>query len=361
MEVGAWDMSAKVVDTVSSFATAPAILGFTLVVVVSCAVMILGLEAATRLLLSGQVASWRAVAFGDQRVSFISRGAFQNRAGYPAYRPDSEIREVAYYPDSDGTMTREYDCTYRSDRLGFLSNSIRYEEAEILLLGDSNAQGQGGCAWLPRLSHDVRSRVYSTAVFGHGVKHWRNVLVDLEKIRTPPKVMIIFITDDFFRTDWVFDDAQLACITGDGDCRGMYWHPLSDNMAEQATETYARRDPGSRTADLKSLTKYHLIATYTLLRMIVGRQQVERRTFGDSLEILGAIADKYPLKLIWVNEHGETAGPGPRTRLLEKRLQRFDVTRCSIPLQGFLPRDRHPNRQGYDVLKSCVEQVVRGW
>jgi hypothetical protein len=259
-------MVAKVFDTVFSLPSVSVILGFTLVAVVSCGVIIFGLEVATRFLLAGQVTSWRAVAFGDQRVSFISRGAFQNRAGYPAYRPDTEVREVAYYPDSNGTMTREYDCTYRSDQLGFLSNSIRYAEAEILLLGDSNTQGQGGCAWLPRLEHDVRSRVYSTAVFGHGVKHWRNVLIDLEKMRTPPKVMITFITDDFFRTDWVFDDAQLACISGNGDCQGMYWHPLSDNMAEQAAERYARRNPSSGTADLKALTKYHLIATYTNAR-----------------------------------------------------------------------------------------------
>jgi hypothetical protein len=354
-------MVAKVVDSVLSVPSVSAMLGFALVAIVSCGAVIFGLEAATRLLLAGQVATWRAVAFGDQRISFISQGAFQNRAGYPAYRPDSEIREVAYYPASNGTMTREYECTYRSDRLGFLSNSIRYEEAEILLLGDSNAQGQGGCAWLPRLGHDVRSRVYSAAVFGHGVKHWRNVLADLEKIRAPAKVLIIFITDDFFRTDWVFDDAQLACISGHGDCHGMYWHPLSVNMAEEAAERYARRNPNSGAADLKALTKYHLIATYTLFRMMVGHQQVERRAFGESLEIVATIAAKYPLKLIWVNEHGEVAGPGPRTRLLEQRLKGFDVTRCSIPLQGFLPRDRHPNRQGYDVLKSCVEQAVRGW
>lgn len=332
-----------------------------LVVLVFSVGLVLSFEVAAHLVMPELVANWRALAFGDRRVLFISPGAIRDRAGYFNFRPDADIRAVTYYPNGKGRFTVEDDCTFTSDRLGFLSNTIAYQDSEILLLGDSFAQGSGGCAWMPRLAPDVRSRIYSAAVLGTGVKHWRNILRDLERLKKPTKILIVFITHDFFRDDWLFAQAQLDCLSNRGDCTGQFWYPVSDGMAKIAAERYALRNPALGRSGVTKFLRYHLIASFTLFEKLKRRMESASQIFEESVGIVTDMAKRYPLKLIWVNEKSEVEGPGPRTRLLWKRLEALDVTRCAIPADGFLPRDGHPNAKGYDVLKACVERVVRNW
>jgi hypothetical protein len=336
-------------------------LKFALIGVLSCVVLVIAFEAAARLVLPDMVASWRALASGDYRVVFVSQGAFENKAGYFTYRPDSEIREVAYYPDATNDFTLEYDCTYASDRRGFLSNTVAYENSEILLLGDSYAQGVGGCAWLPRLAPAVHARIYSAAIMGTGVAHWRNILADLQRIKPPKKILIVFITQDFYRDDWIFAAPQLACLAGRGPCRGQFWYPISEGMAELAAERYALRRPRIGKSGMSKLLRYHLTAGFTLFERLKRGMEGESRSLSESVSIIKNMARRYPLKLIWVNEKGEAGGPGPRTRLVWRKLEGLDVTGCNIPSKSFLQRDAHPNAKGYDVLKDCVERVVANW
>jgi hypothetical protein len=337
------------------------VLKFALIGVLSCIVLVVAFEAAVRLALPDLMASWRGIALGNYRVVFVSHEAFQNKAGYFTFRPDSEIREVAYYPDAKGDFTPEYDCTYASDRLGFLSNTVAYEESEILLLGDSYSQGVGGCAWLPRLAPAVHARIYSAAIMGTGVAHWRNMLADLERIKAPKKILIVFITQDFYRDDWVFAAPQLACLAGRGPCRGQFWYPISEGMGELAAERLALRQPRIGKSGMSKLLRYHLTAGFTLFEKLKRGLEGESRSLSESVAIIEDMARRYPVKLIWVNEKGEAGGPGPRTRLVWGKLEGLDVTRCNIPAEGFLARDAHPNAKGYGVLKDCVARVVANW
>ena len=332
-----------------------------LVTLLFCVGFVIAFEASAHLLLPDLVASARARAFGDRRIAFISPEAFENKTGYYAFRPSSSVREVAYYPDAQGDFTLEYDCTFASDRMGFLSNAVAYEQSEVLLLGDSYAQGSGGCAWLPALADDVRPRIYSAAVLGTGVKHWRNILADLERIKKPAKLLVVFITHDFYRPDWLFPEQQLACLAHRGDCTGQFWYPISDAMAPLAAERYALRSPQLGKSGMSKLLRYHLTASFTLFERFKRRTESDSQSLQDSLAIITELAARYPLKLIWVNEKSETEAPEPRTQRLWDRLAALDVTRCTIPADGFLERDGHPNARGYGVLKACVERVVRAW
>jgi hypothetical protein len=326
-----------------------------------CVGFVVAFEASAQLLLPDLVADARARAFGDRRVAFISPEAFENKTGYYAFRPSSSVREVAYYPDAQGSFTLEYDCTFASDRMGFPSNAIAYEQSEVLLLGDSYAQGSGGCAWLPGLADDVRNRIYSAAMLGTGVKHWRNILADLERIRKPAKILVVFITHDFYRPDWVFPEQQLACLAQRGDCTGQFWYPVSDASAAISAERYALRTPQLGKSGMSKLLRYHLTASFTLFERFKRRTESDSQSLQDSLAIVAELAARYPLKLIWVNEKSEVETPEPRTQRLWDRLAALDVTRCTIPKEGFLERDGHPNARGYSVLKACVERVVRTW
>jgi hypothetical protein len=318
-------------------------------------------ELAARVVMPEHVANLRKSYFFDTRISFISPGAFQNKAGYSAFRPNSAIREVAMYPDRSGKLTLEYDCSYRSDALGFVSNEIAYENAEVLLLGDSLAQGVGGCSWMERLSPPVRSRIYSAAVLGHGVLNWNEVVAELETIKKPGKILIIFITHDFVRPQWMFDTAQIECLQSKGSCAGKYWYPIDERMLETATARYREKIPTSSSAPLRSRIKYHFIASYEVYSRLFGQGRVASDTFGPSVDAIHSLAKRYDVRLIWVNDRWEADRPTSASARLLDRLSALNVQRCRIPPDGFLPRDGHPNAQGYDALVACVEKAVRDW
>src|SRR5262245_39705750 len=87
---------------------------------------VVAFEIAARIFLPNNVEALRRRAFGDSRVLFVTHASYADKDGYYNFRPSIEYTEVAYYPDHQGKATREYECSYRSDALGFLSNSIAY-------------------------------------------------------------------------------------------------------------------------------------------------------------------------------------------------------------------------------------------
>ena len=324
----------------------------------ACVALVAGLEISARYFLPEQIAQFRMSYFGDQRYGFLSKGALANRGGYINFQPDFEFRDVAFYPDHNGKMTLEYDCTFHSDKLGFVSNSRPYEETSILLLGDSFAQGDGGCAWIPRLDPLIRSQIYSTAVMGLGAMHWSHIVADLEKLKTPQKILIVFITDDFFRTDWVYDRRQIDCINEQGDCTGLYWYPVSDNMTDIAAARFRER---TRPKGIGRALKYNLIATYSIYKILTADRTQQNAIMQRSLAIASDMAKKYDVRFLWVNERADPDRSSLRAKVLASGLQGLRLTKCDIPASGFMPRDPHPNAEGYDILKTCVEKLVGQW
>jgi len=323
-----------------------------------CALLIAGLEIGARYLLSEQIARFRTIYFGDQRYGFLSKAALADRSGYVNFRSDFEFRSVAFYPDHNSKMTVEYDCTFHSDKLGFVSNKRPYEETSILLLGDSFAQGDGGCAWIPRLDPPIRMQIYSTAVMGLGVMHWRHIVAELEKLKIPHKILIVFITDDFFRTDWIYDRRQIDCINEQGDCTGLYWFPISGDMGEVAAARFRER---TRTKGLAHALKYNLIATYSIYKILTADETKQNAVMERSLAIASDLAKKYDVRFLWVNERADPGRTSARAKALAGGLQGLGVAKCDIPAAGFMPRDPHPNAEGYNALKTCVEKLAQDW
>lgn len=325
---------------------------------IACILTVLGLEIGARVLFPEQVAAGRASVFGDERYGFVTKGSFVNKIGYVNFRPNSTIRVIAYYPVANGNVTPEYDCTYRSDTLGFVSNAADYQSTDILLLGDSLAQGDGGCEWLPRLDPVLRSRVYSTAAMGLGVLHWGHIVSDLRQLKKPDKILIVFITDDFFRTDWVYRPAQLECVEGRGDCSGSYWHPISGDLSEAAARIRAER---TTPKGLSQFIRSHLVATYGVYKILKDHRPEQGSIFKRSLAVMSGLAREHDVKLLWVNERSDVDLSSAQARALARGLSGLNVSRCKIPSGDFMPRDPHPNAAGYDVLKACVEKLVETW
>jgi hypothetical protein len=212
------------------------VLGFVVCIIIS----ILCFELAARFFLPDMIAVWRGLPFGDGAIQFVSAGAVQNIDGFPTYRSNADVRLVVFYPDGNGNPVKEYDCSFRSDQNGFVSNEIEYSRAKVLLLGDSFSVGFGGCEWVSRLKTDFKKKVYVAAHGGFGPIVWKNVVSYLEEKKRPEKILIVFVTDDFFRPGWLYSRTQLNCINFKAECEAHWLFPITANMAEVARDRIAR-------------------------------------------------------------------------------------------------------------------------
>ena len=322
----------------------------------------LGLELGARLILPHHVSVWQTPIWA-RGAHFMAVGTLENKPGYPGFRAHSEVRHLAYFPTQNGTYTPEFDCRFRSDEHGFLSNLVRYQESETLVLGDSFTVGVGGCDWISDLSHSTRASTYFAAFPGYGAMHWIKVLNHLEAQHKPQRVLIVFITDDFFRGDWVYPQEQIDCVSLLAACGGtLFYFPAVGDMATIAFErAAAHRQFQTAWIRFKEGTKQHLVATYTLWRMLTQRAHRPANTIEDSIAAVREIASRYPTKLLWVNERGEARRGDGRTAMVARALRGLDVENCGIPDNEFLPRDNHPNAKGYGRLRACVDRIAGEW
>jgi hypothetical protein len=319
-------------------------------------------EIVARIVLPSHVEAFRRRGVGDDRVLFVSKSSYVDMNGYYKISPNIRYVEVAYYPDEHGSATKEYQCAYQSDALGFLSNSVTYKDASILLLGDSFAQGQGGCEWMSRLSRETRARLYSAAIQGYGFAHWERIVADLSQLQKPQKMLIVSTTDDFYRALSQAGESQIKCLDGIVKCTSDYWYPIGDAMDETARARLEQRHRGySLFVDPKASLKGMFPASFGLLRIVSGYERAPARNFANSLRILSDFSKTFDLRLIWIRDRE----PGEKSRedAVAAALAAAGLTakHCRLPLDGYLPRDGHPNSKGYDELRNCVEKVVADW
>jgi hypothetical protein len=329
---------------------------------VFCALTLITFEVAARQLFPHQAATWRWPLWSDQphvrEIYFLTQGGLHNAANYGTYKPNSKIRLLAYFPDASGALTLEYDCAFPIDERGFISNGTDYKDSEILVFGDSFTMGAGGCYWLSRLDPDVKMKLYTAVHPGTGVSTWRAILADLEKTKKPTKILFIMISDDLARSNRKYTEATLDCLNLLRNCDDQIIIPITSKIQE----VIAARSQHYRPVDLKTTLKYYLPASFELLRRIRHREWApDDGIVTESVATIKEIASKYDLRLLWVTEKTESSGPSPFTETVTSRLPGIHISKCQIPATGFMPRDYHPNSKGYDILKGCVEKLVRSW
>jgi len=322
-----------------------------------CLVLIT-IEISAQILLSDKIANLRIANAGPagRQVYLYTPGSLRNQSTYPSYKPDAEVELRTYFPDAAGNLTLEYECTYRTDALGFASNDAKFQDSQILILGESFTVGLGGCDWLSGLDRDVRSKVYAAAHPGLGPAHWRDIVADLEKLGKVQSILIIMITDDVFRRLWKYSDAAIACLDRQSTCDGQIHLPITDDADRVLAER--SRQP---TLSVLGRLKYYFPASAALVSALKPAPAEQSEVMKASVDILKRLSSKYKTKIIWVSEWREVVTSVPWTAKLARELEGLDVHRCRLPAEGFLPRDRHPNAAGYSVLRDCVEATIRAW
>ena len=322
--------------------------------------LIILFEILARLILPGHVAAMKKRTFGNDRVVFYSDAPFENKTGFFNFAPNKIVRELAYYPDGNGRMTVEYDCQFASDTLGFLSNAVAYEQSDIVLLGDSFAQGQGGCQWLPNLPANLKSRIYSTAVQGNGFEHWENILKFLTPLRVPKKILVLFLTDDFYRQTGVIEREQMECLAGKMPCTHHYMHLIGADMEARALNRLLDR---RRTPWPFQDPRKFMLATVPATAGIVRALSRPQPSATASLRILDDMVKRFDVRLVWLGTREELHGGDPRRAGIESALaaRKLTMSRCDLPPEGYLPRDGHPNTLGNGKIIECVVEATKNW
>ena len=218
---------------------------------------------------------------------------------------------------------------------------------------------------MSRLSPQIRKEIYTAAVQGHGFAHWERIVADLGALRRPQKLLIAFITDDFYRPLSQVGESQIACLNGKIACTSHYWYPISDDMKAIATKRWNDRQNAFRLLlqDPKAGLKALLPASFGVVRIMAGYDKVSDAAFANSVRILSDFANSYDTRLIWIPDRSELEQTNPRQEAVAKVLAEkgLSAMRCKLPADGFLPRDGHPKAKGYDALRDCVESVIRNW
>ena len=303
---------------------------------------------------------------------------FNSSKKFWKYKPNSEIRFAAAYQSLLGIKI-EYDCTFKSNKFGFIDTGEVWKKANYLVLGDSFTEGHGGCPWLTAktLSQDEilsKYKVLNGGLQGTGILQFEQVLEYFETQLDIENLVIIAIANDFKRPDAFVWHTNSECYKI-GNC-GIddWWHYVPLDTSEDALLNIAdARSSGAKIDFFDRVLRwsfaYHIFQEYkTIIRNRYEETSVNKyddlTPYQKNLEALERIKKKYPnLRLILVPQRDEVGFLGKKNRdsqLIEKYLKskNYIFEWCDLTANDYMPLDGHPNGEGYKKLFTCLRSAI---
>jgi hypothetical protein len=234
------------------------------------------------------------------------------------------------------------------------------------LLGDSFTAGKGGCSWVGKLRALVPDRsIYNAGLPGSGVENWAGTEDHLAREgRSFDHVLVIFISDDFFRKLGHVREHQLTCLHDAATCLRTEDYPVDQGLDLFAVTAARARPLGLRRQLVHFWQRYLWVSNFLA-------QQVQNLLVGEPPKITPAtiaafdriMASSKSVHLLQVTQKEEAALRADNAasivvdRYLDSRGIPYD--RCSLSPAEFLRYDGHPNAAGYAHLARCVAEIVR--
>jgi hypothetical protein len=339
-----------------------------LAILVLCFVSLAGLELLGQLYFAGN-----PNYFFEHRFLYTTANSFRNVRGFWTYQPNSRIDEIAIYRTPFRNFFKEYECHYRTDRLGFLDNPESDRRTyDVLLLGDSFTAGAGGCSWVDGLRAKVPGyAIYNAALPGTGWANWAEIKSYLEtqgyEFR---QVILVFIAGDWSRRLKSKGERELACLRDVTRCVHEVYYPLDEktDLFEMSARR-ARLRPNQLSDKLGYLwRKYFWVSEFLVSQGVPLFSQPDVRGVSVDGEATAAfdriVSISEPTRFVRIATKDEAAlrTEDAETLVVSKffadRSLQFET--CRLDMDDFLGYDGHPNRRGYDKVAACVAQVVRG-
>jgi lysophospholipase L1-like esterase len=322
-------------------------------------------------------------------------------AGAIRHRANETLRIVTIFDQHV-----EFDTTLPSNDLGFIdSENYTRQSGEPMaseryaLVGDSFTEGFGVGPWVPRLRDRLRAsgrdvEIYNLGVAGAGFQQFERLLDSVSDELTFTHVVILAISNDFYRPLWtpVFAEDGLRLCRGEGASACPQRQPIaligiddSDAQilerahgmtAKLAADDTEDADPGWRRLARRSRL---LTEGWRAPRRIYQRLRPEAKTHdpGDmedpreldaNLKALAAIRSRLrgaSLQVVHLPEKEEVA-TGRYKLDAEALVEELGIpyvaalNRCQWSMSMFFPRDGHPNKTGYENIANCLATHVFG-
>ncbi|MFZ6872227.1 hypothetical protein ACO0LF_09200 [Undibacterium sp. Di27W] len=315
--------------------------------------------------------------FWNNRQLFLSKNSTRTIGdeGLWTYQPNSKVISAATYHFSPGINWLEYKCTFETNHFGLVDTNVKAgDKIDLLVLGDSFTEGQGGCPWLSKdklQQANVTTKIVNGGLQGMGIQSFKYLSDWLETQTEIKNVMVIAISNDFKRRPIpTFWKASEPCMDhGNCNLRTDYWWPVDEtstdaDIVKLGADRFNVNDRLTRQDISESLRyfsfSYNVISKYAgFLKKPNAALVDEQELFDLNFKALGALKQKYPqLKLILLTQRDETGLFGRKNAdsiYVEDRLKRQQVnyTTCPLAISDFMRIDGHPNEQGYKKISAC--------
>ena len=294
------------------------------------------------------------------------------------YKPNSEIRFVAAYQNLFN-INIEYDCSFETNKFGFIDTGEIENRADYLVLGDSYTEGHGGCPWLTAetLYQDAYLSKYSIlngGLQGTGILQFEQVLEYFEAELNIENLVIIAISNDFKRGNAFSWPTDSECYKNGRCGRDDWWHYISIESSDEELLDVARSRSMVSEIDfsdrlLRWSFVYYIFEEYKKIFLASNDESLENKNddyapYIKNFEALERINKKYPsLKIILVPQRDEVGFFGRKNRdseLVEKYLKvdKYNFHWCELTASDYMTLDGHPNKDGYIKLFNCLKNTI---
>jgi hypothetical protein len=302
-----------------------------------------------------------------------SNGAFRNINKIFLYNQNSLIRHRVWY-EYDGKFKKEYSYQFGTNNYGLVQSfDVHPSNDSMLIIGDSFTEGTGAEPWFndfARVFPDKDLQLINAGLLGTGFLHWGGIDDFLEERDFQTKIVIvIFISEDISRKEWVLPEGVLTCLEDWITCEG--WENFLGIPPEDKEPAFLNQVKAFRTKssyvkdDLKESLKKLLPATtnvYRYILRVISRQK--------SINAIDNFINKYGENLLFIHvpeKHELDAGfddSGIYTQSIIKEHggKVYDAMKlCKFKVTDYYKYDRHFNPNGYKKLSACVLKMYKNW
>lgn len=313
---------------------------------------------------------------------------FLNRDDFFQYFPNKSIRVMALYskskPKTVEDITIEYDYVITTNNAGLvMKKNLFYKDKVVLIIGDSFTEGQGAIPWFYQLEEDFyhsNLKLVNLGIMGTGPMQWRKHLSSITeefKLRVDT-IVINIIPGDIIRRVWNFNDRELRCLSK-ANCdynfgiQGYNFHDNSDyddiklhllkSLSKSKEEEFFNPDDDYVTKAKAYLKKSRIILDiYTfLMNKIPSKSETVKMNEKALISIRDSIKGNFIVNVVSQKEINSTNFD--RFKFAKQLIKFLELNNinynwCDIPLSGFHKYDRHPNVDGYKILKECNKNAL---
>jgi len=325
----------------------------------------------------------------EHRYSFIGEDNVRSLPnGLWTYEPNKKIWAVAVYGFGLGRPWIEYDCTWETNRFGLVKTAEKDDDTvvDLLVLGDSLTEGQGGCPWFTQETlSNVDLAVMNGGLQGAGIRQFQLLEQYITQSVRVKDIAVLAIADDFFRqagNKWI--DSERRCLKSFlCGTENILWAIKDDQWANLIPLTEKRIEQTySLKRGIRAYVRWHFLSgyladvlrnkAYEVLDLWVppmkpsiedikrAENYAEDYTVDSNVAALIELKHKYPhMRLILIPQREEVGFLRRKSWLtsrVEKRLKEAEISYewCDLNAGDYMYIDVHPNQKGGKKLFNCL-------